>query len=239
MLWGETSSGDSRRRLLFEASVVGLAVAVVGVVYGALSVTAGLPTWFAPVVGVLVLAASSEMLFVGILSTGGNPWIAAAAALTVNSRHLPYGLAVADVLGKNWTRFLRIHLINDETVAFAGAQSSGQWRQFAFVWSGIGILVMWPFGALIGSLVGRAFDVAVIGLDAMFPAVILALVISAVRNPRTRYGCLAGAAIAVVCTPVVPQGMAPVLALLALPLMRADRNAHPGHMAVDGDGHGG
>jgi predicted branched-subunit amino acid permease len=64
------------------------------------------------------------------------------------------------------------------------------------------------------------FDVAIIGLDAMFPAVILALIMSGIRDPRTRYGCLAAAVIAVGAALVLPEGIAPVLAVLALPLMR-------------------
>jgi 4-azaleucine resistance transporter AzlC len=218
---------DSRRRLLFEAGVVGFAVAVVGVAYGAMSVNAGLPIWFAPVVGFFVLAASSEMLFVGLLAGGGNPLVAAAAALAVNSRHLPYGLAATDVLGTGWKRFLRIHLINDETVAFAAAQQTSAERRFAYTWSGLGILLTWPVGALLGSLIGRMFDVTIIGLDAMFPAVILALIMSAIRDSRTRYGCLAAAAIAIGAAIFLPEGIAPVLAVLALPLMRPRHRRTP------------
>jgi len=214
------SIADSRRRLLYEAAVVANAVFVVGVAYGAMSVNAGLPTWFAPVVGFFVLAASSEMLFVGLLAGGANSWIAAAAALAVNSRHLPYGLAATDVLGTGWKRYARIHLVNDETVAFAAAQQTPAARRLAYTWSGLGILITWPVGALLGSVIGRMFDVAIIGLDAMFPAVILALIMSGIRDPRTRYGCLAAAVIAVGAALVLPEGIAPVLAVLALPLMR-------------------
>jgi predicted branched-subunit amino acid permease len=110
--------------------------------------------------------------------------------------------------------------VNDETVAFAAAQRSSAERRLAYTWSGLGILFAWPLGAVLGSIVGRMFDVAIIGLDAMFPAVILALIMSAIRDPRTRYGCLAAAAISTGTAILLPEGIAPILSLLALPLMR-------------------
>ncbi|GGC53790.1 AzlC family ABC transporter permease [Hoyosella rhizosphaerae] len=208
-----------KAHLIISSASIAVAVGVVGVAYGAVSVEAGLPVWFAPLLGVLVLAASSEMLFVGLLASGGSPIVAAAAALTVNSRHLPYGLAVSDVVGRRWPRYLWIHLINDESVAFAAAQRSQQSRRFAYACVGIGILVAWPIGALVGSLVGQAFDVTIIGLDAVFLAVILALVISALRDSNTRLGFVVGVIVAVACAPWVPTGVAPLMALVALPLM--------------------
>src|SRR5699024_9620670 len=69
--------------------MLALAMALVGVAYGAMSVGAGLPVWMAPVLGVIVLAGSSEMLYVGLAATT-SPWVALPAALLVNVRHVPY-----------------------------------------------------------------------------------------------------------------------------------------------------
>lgn len=209
------------------AGLVATAVAAVGVAYGAMTVGSGFPMWFAPVVGVLVLAASSELLFVGVLAAGGNPWLAALTALTVNARHLPYGLAVAHLLGQGWRRILRIHLVNDETVVFALAQRDHATGRRALTLCGLAILAAWPAGAILGSLLGRALDVRSLGLDAMFPAVILALILPDLRKRETRWGCLVGAAVALASTPFAPPGVPPLLALAALPLMRKPAQKPP------------
>src|SRR5690625_7126126 len=65
--------------------MITLAMALVGIAYGAMSVGAGLPVWVAPLLGVVVLAGSSEMLYVG-LATATSPWVALPAALLVNVR---------------------------------------------------------------------------------------------------------------------------------------------------------
>lgn len=189
-----------------------LAVGVTSVSYGAISVASGLPFWFPVVMGTLVLAGSSEFLFVGIVGAGGSPIAAVLAGLLVNSRHLPYGLALPDVLGSGWRRLLGVHLMNDEAVVFALTRKDPA-RSY---WTcGIGVLLCWPLGALLGAGLGSAVsDPNALGLDAMFPAVILALILPSLRDARARRPALLGAVIALVCVPVLPVGL-PLLASLA------------------------
>ena len=78
------------------------AVFLFGVSYGAVAVASGFPVWVPVGQSLLVLAGSSELLFVGIVAAGGSPIAAAVAGLLVNARHLPYGLALPDVLGTGW-----------------------------------------------------------------------------------------------------------------------------------------
>jgi predicted branched-subunit amino acid permease len=72
---------------------------------------------------------------------------------------------------------------------------------------------------VLGALVGSALhDTNAFGLDAMFPAVILALIVKDLRDARTRRAALAGAAIALAATPFLPAGLPVLLALAALVL---------------------
>ncbi|MFE6525607.1 AzlC family ABC transporter permease [Streptomyces sp. NPDC057794] len=205
--------------LLRDIALVCLAVGVIGVSYGAIAVTSGFPWWFPVLMGALVLAASSEFLFVGILAAGGSPIAALLAGLLVNARHLPFGLAVTDVLGRGWRGFLGTHLMNDETVVFALAQDEQQRKRAAYWLCGLGILVSWPAGAASGALLGSVVrDTDALGLDAMFPAVILALILPAMKERSMPRTALAGAAVALVATPFLPAGLPVLLALIALPL---------------------
>ncbi|MEU0201659.1 MULTISPECIES: AzlC family ABC transporter permease [unclassified Streptomyces] len=205
-----------------DIALVCLAVGVIGVSYGALAVTSGFPWWFPVLMGALVLAASSEILFVGIIAAGGSPLAALLAGLLVNARHLPFGLAVPDVLGRGRRKVLGTHLMNDETVVFALAQDEPERRRAAYWLCGLGILVCWPAGAALGALLGSVVrDTDALGLDAMFPAVILALILPALTTRPLRRTALAGAALALTVTPFLPAGLPVLAALAALPLSMA------------------
>ncbi|MCT9140388.1 AzlC family ABC transporter permease [Streptomyces violarus] len=207
------------RTLLHDIALVCLAVGVIGVSYGATAVTSGFPWWFPVLMGALVLAASSEFLFVGIIAAGGSPIAALLAGLLVNTRHLPFGLAVPDVLGRGRRGALGTHLMNDETVVFALTQDEPARRRAAYWACGLGILVCWPVGAALGALLGSVVrDTSALGLDAMFPAVILALILPAMKERSLPRSALAGAALALAATPFLPAGLPVLAALAALPL---------------------
>jgi 4-azaleucine resistance transporter AzlC len=205
---------DPPTRSLITALCV--AVTVAGMSYGATAIAAGFPLWFPVALGVLVLAAGSEFLFVGIVAAGGSPLAALCAALLINARHIGYGLAVPEVLGTGLRGLRGAHLLNDETVAVALAQRTTDHGRAAYLACGAGILVCWPGGALLGGLLGTAVpDPGVFGVDAVFPAVLLGLIMPALREPTVRRGALAGSALALLTTPLLPAGLPILLAAMA------------------------
>ncbi|AJT63168.3 hypothetical protein T261_1482 [Streptomyces lydicus] len=213
--------------MLRDIALVCLAVGVIGLSYGAIAVASGFPVWFPVVLGLLVVAASSEFLFIGIIAAGGSPVAAVLAGLLVNARHLPFGLAVPDVLGRGAWRFLGTHLMNDETVVFALAQKDTARGRAAYWACGLGIMVCWPAGAAIGGLAGTVIhDTGAFGLDAMFPAILLALILPALRGDRDkRRAALAGSALALAAVPFLPAGLPVLLALAGLSLTTARKKA--------------
>ncbi len=214
------------RGVLTEIALACLAVFFIGLSYGAIAVASGFPLWVPAVQSVLVLAGASEFGFIGIVAAGGSPFAAALAGLLVNSRHLPYGLALpADTTGRgstgwNWRRLLGTHLMNDESVVFALAQEDRPAKRAAYWACGLGVLIGWPGGAVLGALIGSAVhDTSAFGLDAMFPAVILALIVKDLRDSRLLRAALAGAAIALAAAPFLPAGLPVLLALAAVLLL--------------------
>ena len=198
-----------------------LAVMAIGMSYGAIAVTSGFPLWVPAVQSVLVLAGASEFLFIGIVAAGGSPIAAAMAGLLVNARHLPYGLALPPgVTGRGWRRLAGTHVMNDESVVFALAQDDLPGKRAAYWACGLGVLICWPGGAVLGALIGSAVhDTGTFGLDAMFPAVILALIVPDLRDRMTLRAALAGAVIALIATPFLPAGLPVLLALAAVVLL--------------------
>jgi 4-azaleucine resistance transporter AzlC len=172
------------------------------------------------VLSVLVLAGSSELTFVGIAAAGGNPVAAAMAGLLLNSRHVPYGLSLPDVAGTRWRRWLGAHLMNDESVAFCLAEEDLPRRRAAYWMCGIGVLLGWPAGAFVGTVLGSfVHNPDVLGLDATFPAVICALVVPALRDRLTQRAAIPGAVIALATSPFLPAGLPILLALTGLCVM--------------------
>ena len=198
-----------------------LAVFFIGLSYGAVAAASGFPLWVPAAQSVFVLAGASEFLFIGIVAAAGSPIAAALAGLLVNARHLPYGLALPPgVTGRGWRRLAGTHVMNDESVVFALAQDDLPGKRAAYWACGLGVLVCWPGGAVLGALIGSAVhDTNSFGLDAMFPAVILALIVPDLRDRMTLRAALAGAAIALVVTPFLPAGLPVLLALAAVLLL--------------------
>lgn len=200
--------------------IVTLAVAdgVVGASFGAIAVSAGLSWWVPVVMSVLVFAGGAQFLAVGVVAAGGGPIAAVLGGLVLNARHLPFGLAVGDVLGRGGLRrAIGSHLMLDETVAFAMAQRDPARRRAAYWVCGLVLFVVWNVGTVLGVLVGQVIgDPATWGLDAAFPAALFALVLPALSDPATRRAAIVGAAIALAASPFLPAGLPVLLALLGL-----------------------
>nr|WP_314431214.1 AzlC family ABC transporter permease [uncultured Pantoea sp.] len=197
--------------------LVCLADGIVGLSYGSLAAAQGFPLWVPIALSTLVLAGASEFLFIGIVAGGGSPLTAAAAGLLVNACHLPFGIAVKDLVGQGGRSLLGCHIMNDESVVFGISQPGLQQRRVAYWLCGLGIFAVWPLTVIGGAMIGRFIpDVSAIGLDAVFPAILIALIFPALRKRRTRIPALAGTALSVAVTPFVPAGMPVLFSLLGL-----------------------
>ncbi|WTE99702.1 AzlC family ABC transporter permease [Streptomyces sp. NBC_01614] len=210
--------------LVRDSALIWLAGGVVGVSFGAIAVAGGLPVWVPVVMSLIVYAGSAQFSAVGVLLAGGGPFAAAATGLLLNTRTAAFSLAVTDILGRGrLARLLGAHLVSDETVAFTLAQPDPVRRRVAFWVNGLGLFVAWNIGVLAGALAGSALgDTARYGLDAAFPAVLVALVLPTLRrDSAVRRAALLGAALALAAVPVVPAGVPVLLALAGLVAYRS------------------
>ncbi|MFZ2239821.1 MAG: AzlC family ABC transporter permease [Gordonia amarae] len=206
------SAGDRRTILVICASMV-----IIGMSYGVSAHEGGFPVWLTVLISATVLGGSSEFLFIGIVAAGGAPLLAALAGILVNTRSLGYGLAVGRYLPRGRRMFPAAHLLNDETVALSAAQTTPAKARAAYVMCGIGVLLSWPLGALLGGGLGRLVaDPQSLGLDAAFPALLLALAIPSLRDPQTRWAGILGAGAAVATTSVLPAGVPIVVSLIGV-----------------------
>ncbi|MBW7983197.1 AzlC family ABC transporter permease [Enterobacillus tribolii] len=206
-------NGDAKKAIFF----VCLAVGVVGVSYGSLATAYGFPLWVPLFSSFFVLAGASEFMFIAIVAGGGHPLAGALAGLLVNARHFPFGVAVRNLVGTRFNALLGSHIMNDESVAFGLSQPTAEKRKAAYWLCGIGVAVFWPVGTLVGCVIGKVLpSTELIGLDAVFPAILLALVIPAFKNRTTLIRASAGAIISLAAVPFTPVGLPALLSMFGL-----------------------
>ncbi|MGS2618373.1 AzlC family ABC transporter permease [Micromonospora sp. LZ34] len=226
------------RGVLRDVAAIGAAMIAVGASFGAVAVAAGLPGWATVAMSVVVFAGGAQFMAVGLVAAG-SPLAAVLAGLLLNARHLPFGLTLGDSFGpRRWHRLLGSHLMTDEATAFALARPAGPARRRAFWLAGVLFFVTWNVGTVLGVLAGGAVgDPAALGLDAAFPAGLIALLLPTLRDRDTRRMALAGAALAVLTTPLLPAGL-PVLLALAGPALLAVRAVRAGRAGTGDRGAG-
>lgn len=201
----------ARAALPFGAAAFGVALS-----FPVVAAEAGFGPLAAIAASAIVFAGSAQFTAVAILAQGGGPAAAIAAATLMNSRFLPMGMALAPSLpGRALRRAVQGQAVIDASWALAarGDGTFDRWRLF-----GATALQYpcWVAGTAVGAAVGdRLGDPEALGLDAVFPAFFLALLLSEVRTPRTRAVALAGAAVAIALTPVAPAGLPVLLASFA------------------------
>ncbi|PWD51443.1 branched-chain amino acid permease [Serinibacter arcticus] len=234
------------RELRRSVLLVTLAVALVGVAYGVTATANGFVVWQIVLLAVVVLAGSAELLFVGMVGVGASPWLALGASLLLNLRNVVYGMAASPLL-RGWQRWVGAHLVNDETVALAAAPSGPRAavgpvrtlaeRRTTFFLTGIGVAVGWPVGAVVGATLGQVVpEPEAWGLDAVLPALLGALAMPAIRSGSTVAVAVLAGAIALVATPHVPLGLAPVIGLAAVAVLLVGRDGDAGGAGGARDG---
>jgi 4-azaleucine resistance transporter AzlC len=201
------------RGILRNAVAIGVATGAYGVSFGVLAVGAGLQPAQACAMSLLMFTGASQFAAVGVLAAGGGVVAAAAPALLLGARNAVYGLSLASVLrGSRLVRGLQAHLVIDESTAMARAQDEPAAARRAFVATGLSVFVCWNLGTLAGALLGGGLgDPRDLGLDAMFPAAFLALLVPQLRHGGAGTAAVAGAAVALALVGVAPAGV-PILA---------------------------
>ena len=207
------------RALLRDAAAIAAAMIAVGASFGAIAIAYGLPTWVPFLMSTVVFAGGAQFLAVGLIIA--NPIAAVLAGLLLNARHLPFGLAVSETIGPRWRdRLIGSHLMTDEVVAFTLAQTDPVRRRRVYWMIGITLFTSWNIGTALGVWLGGATgDPNSLGLDAAFPAGLIALILPSLRDRATRVAALTGAAVAVGLTPVLPAGLPVLCALLGLAVL--------------------
>jgi 4-azaleucine resistance transporter AzlC len=213
-------------RIVRDAVSIGLATGVYAISFGVLAVATGFSVAQTCALSLLTFTGASQFTFVSVLAAGGSLASALPPSLLLAARNGIYALSLKQVLPPGPARQMRdAQLVIDESTAMAHAQPAPEDKRRAFLATGLSVFVLWNLGTLIGALAGEGLgDPKDLGLDAIFPAVFLALLAPQLRRTGAPAAALGGVAIAVVLLPLTPAGV-PVMAaaLAALPALARTR----------------
>jgi 4-azaleucine resistance transporter AzlC len=182
----ETESPRQRFRAGMRTGI-GLAAAafVLAVTFGATARTEG---WgvIAPVVcSVLVFSGSAQFALATALAGGGGVVPAVASAALINGRFLPMGVAVTPSLkGSRWRRAVEAQSVVDASWV-AAHLGAGRFDRERLIGATIVQWPAWVAGTAVGVLVAPPPDlVDRLGLDIVFPAFFLLLLLDELRSAR-------------------------------------------------------
>jgi 4-azaleucine resistance transporter AzlC len=201
-----------------------VATLVLGISFGVLARSLG---WgiIAPIVfSVIAFSGSAQFAVAAVLGAGGGAVAAIIAAVLLNARFGPMGVAIAPYLkGGPFRRALEGQAVIDASWALASRGGGRFDREFmigATIPQGAAWIVGTAVGALGGNFIGSPER---LGLDVIFPAFFLVLLAEELRDARAVAVALLAAGLALVLVPFTPPGV-PVIAACAAALLGLRRS---------------
>ena len=162
------------------------------------------------VMSAVVFAGSAQFGALAVLGGGGGVAAAVIAGILLNARYLPMGIALAPSLRGSWLRrALYGEAMIDASWAMAN-RGHGRYDPDFLVGATLPAYPAWVGGTAVGLLAGDLIgDPANFGLDALFPAFFLALLVGGeLRTGRTAViVAVLGAGLALVLLPFAPAGV--------------------------------
>jgi predicted branched-subunit amino acid permease len=172
-------------------------------------------------------AGSAQFAAVSVFGAGGGAVAAVAAAVLLNARYGPMGLAAAPAFrGGRSRRLAEAQLVVDE--AWALSIHRGRFDRHILLGAGGLLYLAWVVGTAGGVIAGSALgDPKDLGLDAAFPALFLALLAGQLGSREARAAAVAGAAISLALVPLTPPGVPIIAAAAGCLVGLRGRRAHP------------
>lgn len=187
----------------------------IGLSFGVLTRSLGWDLAAPVVMSLIVYSGSAQFASASVLGAGGSVLAAVVAAALVNARFLMMGVAAAPSLrGGHLRRAAEGQAVVDSSWALANDE--GRVNRELLLGATLPQYVGWVGGTIAGAVAGSSIgDPSKLGLDVMFPAFFLCLLVAELRNRRAIGVALGGGALALALVPVVPIGLPIVAASVA------------------------
>jgi 4-azaleucine resistance transporter AzlC len=214
-----SSSPSALRAGARDAIPFALAGFVVAISFGISARSAGMPALAALAMSAFVYAGAAQFAAVAILGQGGSVLAAVIASMLMNARYVAMGVAIGPSLkGGRLRRALEGQSVVDASWALAN-RGDGRFDRHTLFGSSGAQYVTWLSGTVVGVLAGSALpDPEALGIDVVFPAFFLALLVGELRSREAGAVAVGGAIVAVVLGLLAPAGVG-ILAASAVALI--------------------
>ncbi len=209
-----------------EAWTMGFTYFTVAITVSLVHSTAGTDPWVIAAATVIVNSATATLAYAAVTAAGGGTVAGVLSGWLVSTR---FGLMAA-VLGprlwpERWKRVLGAFSAFDPSVALAMREEDDQAARSVYVAASLWLVLPWWVGAMLGILIGEQLgDTQRWGLDAMFPALFIAIIWPQIKSRTAVAIALTGAVIALALVEPSPGGLPVLLAATAALLAIRDVN---------------
>lgn len=214
---------------------------VLGLGFGVLLQTKGYGAGWALAMSVFVYAGSMQYLAVDLLAGGASLIATALMTLTVNARHLFYGVSMVErYRDAGPAKPYLIFALTDETYSLvcSGDLPAGVDRRRYFFLVSLFDQLYWVAGSLLGALLGGVLPFDTTGIDFSMTALFLVVMTEQWRAARDHTAALVGVGVSLACLVVfgaddflIPAMIGITLALTLLRRLHApeQEDAHAPH----------
>lgn len=189
-----------------------------GVTLQVLLIDAGASATRAIIASAVIFSATSEFAYLAVRDGGGSDWAAIAAGWVVATRFGILAVSLSARLPEGvWRRAAAALNAFDPNVAVAVQQSDPHSVEREFWRTTAGMLIGWFSGIAVGTFLGNVLgDIGRWGLDAVFPAALLAIIGNLLRRRDGLISGLAGGLICLALLPIAPAGLPIILSVLGV-----------------------
>ena len=208
-----------------------------GIAYGILAQSKGIPLFIILLMSLLIFSGSMQFVAVSLLTAAFDPIAAFLVALAVNARYLFYGVSMLEEFrGMGAAKFYLIFGMTDETFAIISATPAPKSiarKPFIF-WITFLDQLYWVCGSLLGALAGSLFPFDTTGIDFVMTALFMAIFVEQWQGGRGRLAAVVGVVCALACLLIfgaenfMIPAMASILLVLSFlrnPLERREKEA--------------
>ena len=223
------------RRALVDTIPVMTGYIFLGFGFGLLLQSNGYNAWWALLMSVTVYAGSMQYVAVGLLAGGAGLVYTALTTLTVNARHLFYGISLVEKYkGTGKAKPYLIFSLTDETYSLvcgenAGRQANDRNRYFLLV--SLFNHIYWITGSVLGAVLGEILPLNTTGIDFALTALFITIFVEQWLSTKEHRPALIGVGISVICLLIFGESflipsLVCITALLLLLQKRGKEAAH-------------
>lgn len=202
----------------FDIAAMAVTFFALGVTLQVLLIDVGTPSGRALVASAAINSATSQFAYLAVRDAGGGDVAAIAAGAIVATRFGILAMSLAPRLPHGLARRAAAAVFSfDPNVAVAIQQPEPRTVEREFWRVTVAMFIGWFAGIGAGTFLGNIVgDTARFGLDAVFPAALLAIIGSLLRRRDGMVTGIAAAAICVALIPVAPAGLPIILSVVAV-----------------------